>query len=110
MLQVDFPCFCCRLLTFFKTNFFRKSFRHSIRVSKGLDPDQDRHSVGPDLGPNCLQRILANDKGIEPLPTLQQKRCIIYNVGLKLRVHTKKKKFLFFNQNICCVYSKEPSQ
>ena len=20
-----------------------------------MDPDQDRHSVGPDLGPNCLQ-------------------------------------------------------
>ena len=20
-----------------------------------LDPDQDRHSVGPDLGPNCLK-------------------------------------------------------
>ena len=24
---------------------------------KGLDPDQDRHSVGPDLGPSCLQRL-----------------------------------------------------
>ena len=22
-------------------------------MSKGLDPDQDQHSVGPDLGPNC---------------------------------------------------------
>ena len=26
-------------------------------MSKCLDPDQDRHSVGPDLGPNCLQRL-----------------------------------------------------
>ena len=26
------------------------------------DPDQDRHSVGPDLGPNCLQRLSADDK------------------------------------------------
>ena len=25
-------------------------------MSNGLDPDQDRSSVGPDLGPNCLQR------------------------------------------------------
>ena len=24
-------------------------------MSNSLDPDQDRHSVGPDLGPNCLQ-------------------------------------------------------
>ena len=25
-----------------------------IRVSNSLDPDQDQHSVGPDLGSNCL--------------------------------------------------------
>ena len=25
-------------------------------MSKGLDPGQDWHFVGPDLGPNCLQR------------------------------------------------------
>ena len=29
--------------------------------TKGLDPDQDRLSVGPDLGPNCLQRLSADD-------------------------------------------------
>ena len=28
-------------------------------VSIGLDPDQDRHNVGPDLGPNCLQMFNA---------------------------------------------------
>ena len=28
-----------------------------MRVSKGFESDQDRHSVGPDLGPNCLQRV-----------------------------------------------------
>ena len=26
-----------------------------------LDPDQVRHFVGPDLGPNCLPRSLADD-------------------------------------------------
>ena len=31
-------------------------------MSNSLDPDQARHSVGPDLGPNCLQRLLADDK------------------------------------------------
>ena len=33
----------------------KDSFRITIRVSNSLDPDQDRRSVGPDLGPNCLQ-------------------------------------------------------
>ena len=28
-------------------------------MSNSLDPDQDRRSVGPDLGPNCLQRLSA---------------------------------------------------
>ena len=27
-------------------------------MSNGLDPDQDRHFVGPGLGSNCLQRLL----------------------------------------------------
>ena len=33
------------------------SFRNIIRVSNSLDPDQDQHSVGPNLGPNCLKRL-----------------------------------------------------
>ena len=34
---------------FFPTLTFSKN---SIRVSNGLDPDQDLHFVRPDLGPN----------------------------------------------------------
>ena len=30
-------------------------------MSNSLDPDQARHFVGPDLGPNCLQRLSADD-------------------------------------------------
>ena len=33
-------------------------------MSKGLDLYQDQCSVGPDLGPNCLQRLSADDKRI----------------------------------------------
>ena len=33
----------------------------TIRVTNGLDPDQDRRSVGPYLGRNCLQRLSAAD-------------------------------------------------
>ena len=41
---------------FFQNDFFssKNSFRNTIRVSNSLDPYQDQHSVGPDLGPNCL--------------------------------------------------------
>ena len=35
---------------FFKINFFKKSFRNTIKVSNSLD-----------LGPNCLQRLSADD-------------------------------------------------
>ena len=43
---------------FFQNIFFSKhSFMNTIRVSNGLDQDQDRRSVRSDLGPNCLQRL-----------------------------------------------------
>ena len=43
---------------FFQNELFQKnSFRNTIRVSNSLDLDQDRRSVGLDLGPNCLQRL-----------------------------------------------------
>ena len=35
---------------------------NAIRVSNSLDPGQARHFVGPDLGPNFLQRFSADDK------------------------------------------------
>ena len=34
-------------------------------VSNCLDPDQDQHFVGRDLGPNCLQRLSADDKSMK---------------------------------------------
>ena len=40
-----------------KFTFKKKYFKNTIRVSNSLDPDQDRHNVGPDLGPTCLQRL-----------------------------------------------------
>ena len=33
-----------------------------MTVSNSLDPDQDQYSLVPDLGPNCLQRLSADDK------------------------------------------------
>ena len=37
-------------------------FFNTIRLSNSLDPDQARHFVGPDLGPNCLQWLSADNK------------------------------------------------
>ena len=59
---------------FFKINFFSKnSFNNSISMPNGLDPDQGLHSDGPGLGPNCLQRLSADDKSRSSLATKQLK-------------------------------------
>ena len=49
-------------LLFSILTFLKNSFRNTIKASNYLDPDEDRHSVGPDLGPNCLQKLSADDK------------------------------------------------
>ena len=49
------PYFTLWMLIFFNT----------IRMSNSLDPDQARQFFGPDLGPNCLQRLSANIAGKE---------------------------------------------
>ena len=55
------------LLIYLKKIFFENSSRNTIRVSNSLDPDQARHFVGPDLGPNCLQILSADDTSREEL-------------------------------------------
>ena len=44
---------------FSKLIFSKNSFRYTIHVSNSLDPDQNRHYVVPDLGPNFLQKLSA---------------------------------------------------
>ena len=39
----------------FQINFSKKNFH-------GLDRDKDQHSVCPDLGPSCMQKLSADDK------------------------------------------------
>ena len=52
-----FSCLCCRLLTFSKSTFLE-----ILSESNCLDSDQDRHYAGPDLNPNCLQRLSIDKK------------------------------------------------
>ena len=56
------PLLSSAALFFPKLYFSKDHSSNSIRMSISLDPDQDRHSVGPDLGPNCFQRLSADDK------------------------------------------------
>ena len=49
-----FVCLISRLLIFFKANFFENFFQDCQQSVK--------HFVGPDLGPNCLQRLSGDDK------------------------------------------------
>ena len=52
------PWVCLRfVIMVFPNHTHLLFFRNTFRASNSLDPDQDRHSVGPDLGPNCLQRL-----------------------------------------------------
>ena len=41
--------------------FIRISFRNIFWVSNSRDPDQAQQNVGPDQGPNCLQKLPADN-------------------------------------------------
>ena len=60
----NISCFLCRLLTFFKINFFKKFFQEHHQYVKQLDIDQDdcHCDVGPNLGPKLLQKLSADEK------------------------------------------------
>ena len=64
----------------FKLIFSKISFRNIIVVSNSLDSEKDGHSVGPDLGPNCMQRLSADDKS----HSLLARKELIYN---QLHIH-----------------------
>ena len=46
---------------FFKINFFKTFFQKYHQRVKGLVVDQAQRFVGPDLGPNALQMLSAED-------------------------------------------------
>ena len=60
----NFACYILLSMDFFF--FFQKKNLSGIQsVSNNLDPDQTRRSIGPDLGPNCFQRLSADDKSCQ---------------------------------------------
>ena len=52
---------------------YLKKIRNTIIVSNSLDADQGQHSVGPHLGPICLQRLSADIKSC-----CQQRKLLIW--------------------------------
>ena len=57
----NFACFLSSN-DFFPNQLFKQILSgNTIRVSNSLDPDQARQFVGPDLGPNSLQMLSADD-------------------------------------------------
>ena len=52
----NFSCFCC-LSTFFKIILYKKFFQEHYQGVKRFGSRSGQMSVGPDLGPNCLQRL-----------------------------------------------------
>ena len=83
-LQGNFACFLLSAV-FFKIKIFEKFFQENIiRVSRSGPtfggPDQN---VGPDLGPNCLQRLSADDTS--------RKRVKVYSIDiLKEMIYSKR--------------------
>ena len=56
----NFACFFGCLLIFFSKSTFRKILSKTPSVPSSLDPHQARRPVGPDLVPNCLQKLSAD--------------------------------------------------
>ena len=59
-------------------------FFNTIRVSNRIDPDQARHFVGPDPGPNCLQKLSADNKSHHKWAELNTKQLVDTIFWLKL--------------------------
>ena len=58
---VIFCAFIVGCWLFSKSTFSKSSFRNIIKVTNILDPDQAQNFIEPDLSPNCLQRLSADD-------------------------------------------------
>ena len=59
----DYPLCLMSSDDIFQNLLFQKVLSGTLsECQTGLDPGQDKHFVGPDLGPICLQRLSANSK------------------------------------------------
>ena len=81
--------FCHLLLfCFFQNQIFQKNLSGMPSVSKSLDPDHAQPFVSPNLGPNCLQRLSAEDTSrqtvINVLEPLDPTEISSYSVSIRV--------------------------
>ena len=55
----------------FFNSLLKNYVKNTTRMSNSLDPDQVQLFIGPDLGPNCLQRLLADDTSTQRVQVLR---------------------------------------
>ena len=67
-IQGNCSCFFLSSVNFLQN--YLSSFKNTIRTSNSLDPDQARRYVWPDLGPNCLPRLSAEDTAGQRVKTI----------------------------------------
>ena len=81
-------------------------------MSNSLDPDQARRFVGPDLGPNCLPKLSAEDTGIQRVkPYFEDLLCTFslkswfeyFKSGMELSNFDLKFKLVLNFQAIVCI-------
>ena len=77
---------CC-LLIYSKLRFFEKFFQDYRQSGKTLDPEQARHNVGPDLDPNCLRCLSADDASRQRIKTV-----LLDNLHAILKLHLASRK------------------
>ena len=58
-------------------------------MSNSLDPDQNRISVGPDLGPNCLQRFSADDKFRDKVSEILGVNTVLLKLNISYNNHSE---------------------
>ena len=73
---------------------------NTIRVSNSLDPDQDRYSVRTELGPNCLQRLSANEK----VAACKERVIFLLRIFISFPGAKHNKHFIFLP---CFIYAKK---
>ena len=82
-----FLFFCPLLIFFSKSSFSKNYFESTIRLSNSFDPDQVRHLIGPDLGPNCLQRLSADGTSYPLSTTTNRQRMKVGMVFVKVNIN-----------------------
>ena len=70
-------------------------------MSNSLDPDQARRFVGPDLGPNCLPRLSADDTDRQRFKAAKTSCAIAQLICVSVFAYAKSR-FTHMTQLISC--------